>query len=76
MRVFIDGTEVSVQNDVKIIHDEVCLGESDNEQDGDVIVGELHLTLTHEGLITDAIVGGEVYKTAATDIEDLQERCF
>ena len=75
MRVLIDGQEVPVQNDVKIIHEEICLGASESG-DGEEIVGDLHLTLTHEGLITETFVNGEVYKTASTDVEDLTEMCF
>jgi len=52
MIVLIDGKEVKVQNDVKIIYDGVVCDLDDDDKD---IEAELHVTLTSEGIVTDVI---------------------
>lgn len=59
MKVLIDGKEVKCQNDVKIIHD----------IEGD----ELHVTCTHEGVVTDVVSGGEVIGTSSIEAKDIYE---
>jgi hypothetical protein len=59
MKILIDGKEVPVQNDVKVIYEEV---------DG---ADELHLTLTHEGIISDVIADGEVIATQSQEAIDI-----
>jgi hypothetical protein len=66
MLVLIDGKEVKVLNDIKII---VEAG-SDDDYDR-----QLHLTLTHEGLITDVFQAekGEPLQPSDTDSEMYDE---
>lgn len=53
MKVYIDGKEILVQNDVMVVYDDVCI---DMDADtGEEEYGELHAKLTHEGLILDLI---------------------
>ena len=53
MKLLVDGKEIAVQNDVKVIYDDVCIDmDADTEEE---VHGELHATLTHEGLIMDLI---------------------
>ncbi len=65
MTVLIDGKEVKVTNDVKIIY---------SDFDAEAPNVELHLTVTYEGLITDVIEAGEVLATASDMAQDLAER--
>jgi hypothetical protein len=70
MKVIIDGGEpIEVGNDVKIVHDEQLL-----EYWGEEVEGELHLTMTHEGMISDFIengAGDHVTATSAMDLETI-----
>ena len=69
MQVIIDGGEpIEVGNDVKVIHEEQ-LGEQDGEEIGD----DLHLTMTHEGIICDFVHQGEVAMTNALDLDCIIE---
>jgi hypothetical protein len=65
MLVMIDGEEVKVTNDIKIVY-----GDFDAEAPN----AELHLTMTSEGMISDVIDKGEVVTTAADDVLDLADR--
>jgi len=62
MIVLIDGKEVKVLNDIKIIVD------LENEQEE-----ELHLTVTHEGVITDVIDKEDVVLTSSETYQELVE---
>ncbi len=50
MKILIDGIETPCHSSVKIIYDSLK-------------GGELHIAHTHEGMITDVIVGGTVMAT-------------
>ena len=50
MKVLIDGKEVRVQNDIRVIYDEIIYGMDDNDKD---LEGQLQVVLTHEGMIGD-----------------------
>jgi len=74
MKVLIDGKEVQVQNDVKIIYDGVCI-DIDSDTDTDIL-GELHATMTSEGMILDVIdTEGEVCATYATEYGQMASWC-
>lgn len=62
MKVLIDGREVEVQNDVKIIWDQ--MDEHEKEQ-------ELHLTCTYEGIIADRYKEGEFDETTSVEHDDI-----
>lgn len=66
MIVLIDGKEVEVKNDVKVIVPVVDIF-------NDAATGELHVTLTYEGLILDYISPGseEILTYGATYAEQL-----
>lgn len=70
MIVLIDGVEVKCNNDIKIIYENEAINEDDGSPAGDV-----HLTITNEGLITDIFEKGEVTMTSSTPLEDLIECC-
>tara|TARA_R110000824_G_scaffold201667_5_gene385781 strand:- start:224 stop:460 length:237 start_codon:yes stop_codon:yes gene_type:complete len=68
MKVFIDGNEVTVNNDVKIIWDDSPI---DLGPDGE---GHAHVTATYEGLIIEVFdEAGEVYVTSWREQNDLLE---
>ena len=68
MKVLIDGKEVVCHNDVKVIYEDlVTFGE-----DAETEYVDLHLTLTHEGEITDVLLKGEI-DPFATQSETAQE---
>ena len=51
MKVLIDGKEVEVKNDVRVIYDGIIYGMSvDDETD---LEGHLEVVMTHEGMIAD-----------------------
>ena len=64
MKLLVDGKEVVVNNDVKVIYEDV-----DEDQ-------EVHATLTHEGLILDTFLGGEPHTTACLMAIELTELCY
>ena len=72
MKVLIDGKEVSVQNDVKIIYDDIPVLIDENETDT-----TLYVTATHEGLIHDVFPSNSdtslasKSQTASEIVEDL-----
>ena len=78
MKVLIDGKEVTCNNDVKIIYDDETLG-FDKDLGGKIIAGQLHVTLTHEGMIADTFtlnagnMSLEPYKTMWWTANDIIE---
>ena len=50
MKVLIDGKEVRVQNDIRIIYDEVIYGMDEDMTD---LEGHLQVVLNHEGIVGD-----------------------
>ena len=80
MKLFVDGEEVEFQNDVKVIYDDVCVDmDADTDEE---IHGELHATLTNEGMILDLITteitpdgDAEVLGTYATEYGEMATLC-
>jgi hypothetical protein len=67
--VIIDGKEIEVLNDVKVIHEDQM-----TEWEGNPVNGQLHLTMTHEGMIADFYEEkDECYLTQAFDLETITE---
>ena len=62
------GRRRRVVNDVVVVMSDVLLGETAR---GREIYGDLHVKITHEGIITDAIVKGEVAGTACYPLDML-----
>ena len=62
MIVLIDGKEMPVVNDVKVIYDV-----PHDDDTGEEVAGQLHVTCNAEGLVFDAIVEGLVEKTACLE---------
>lgn len=60
--LMVDGKEVKFGNDVKLIYPE--MGQGDDE---------LHVTLTHEGVISDVISDGQCIGTSAIEAQDIYE---
>jgi hypothetical protein len=52
MKVLIDGIEVKCENEVKVIYEDEIIG-FDKKLGGRGIEGELHVTLTDEGMFAD-----------------------
>jgi len=75
MKVIIDGVEVHVQNDVRIIHDDIIYGMDENEED---ITGHLQIVLNHEGIIADIFDsdGEATGFTTGMMYEDIAELCL
>jgi len=68
MIVLIDGKEIKVGNDVKIIYD---TGDEDYGKQ------ELHVTATHEGIIKDVIEGdGYVVATASATAHEIVDEMY
>jgi len=68
MKVFIDGEQVECNNDVKIIYE--------NRIIDDPNIGELHITLNHEGMIADSFENDNMhrsYKSMWKDLDDIIE---
>lgn len=63
MKVIIDGVEHDVKNDVKVIYEDM----------GPVGGDQLHITLTHEGVVTDVTDGEDVIGTSSIETEDVYE---
>lgn len=59
MKVFVDGKEIKCKNDVKIIH------EVEND--------ELHITCTHEGVITDIVSNNNIVGTSSIEAQDVYD---
>jgi hypothetical protein len=73
MKVLIDGEKVITLNDVKIIYNDVVIGEDDAT--GDDILGNFCLTLNDEGLTMDVLDGGEI-QTCSREVRQLLEEYF
>jgi hypothetical protein len=74
MKVLIDGKEVEVQNDIKVIYDEIIFGMDD---DGKDIEGELHVLLNCEGMVTDLFVDdNELVATMSRTAGELADDCI
>lgn len=73
MKVLIDGKEVKCLNDVKIIHKNQLV---DVDRNGNDVMGDLHITLTHEGMVADTFnkrqnfVSKSTWKTLDDIIEE------
>ena len=74
MKVYVDGKEIEVLNDVKIVYDEVCV-DLDMNTNTD-IYGQLHATMTSEGMILDLIdPEGEICATYAKEYSEMATWC-
>jgi len=75
MKVLIDGKEIQVQNDVRIIYEGVPLPEADLEEPcPERDTGELQVVLNCEGLVVDTFVEGEhTGQTGYMLVDDLVE---
>jgi hypothetical protein len=78
VKVLIDGKEVEVKNDVKVIYDDVAIDV--NVESGEAEWGEMHVTLTHEGQIVDLIGNfdngeSEVVATHAEEYGEMATHC-
>lgn len=74
MILIVDGKKVEVQNDVKVVYEDVtCMYEDDDEE----YRGVLQVTLTDEGAILDLFdEPGEIcLRTAGMLIEDMERMC-
>ena len=75
MKLIIDGKEVEFDHQVKVIYEDEFMYD-----DGDEMRGELHITLTEEGIITDLYhednPGQDCDATMAWDKEYLIEGCI
>ena len=74
MKILIDGKEVKFEDNVKIIYEDEFIGMAGDAE----IYGQLHVTMTSEGLIADVIEDGsaDVDRTLAWQTEDLIEACI
>ena len=52
MKVLIDGKEVKVLNDVRVVYDEIIYGMSLDDDQTD-LEGHLEVVMTYEGMIAD-----------------------
>lgn len=70
MIVLIDGKEVECNNDVKVIWDDHPVSLTESER-----AGQVHLTVTNEGVIADIFEegGNESYATAALEPQDIYD---
>jgi len=66
MIVLVDGKEIECNNDVKVIHEDPMSPDR-----------ELHITLTHEGMIADVIDADYDVSIITTSLEllDIHEMC-
>lgn len=71
MKVLVDGKEVDVENDVKIVWEGEFLEEP--EVVGEHLKSELHLTANCEGIVLDVVSDGEVEQTRSLETLDLSE---
>lgn len=72
MKVFIDGKEIEVKNDVKIIWDHFIIDEDWEEEE--VMV---HLGVNHEGIVIDSVRSdGMIDATMSKDLDDMLELCI
>ena len=67
MKCYIDGKEYTFQNDLKVIYEHQYI----TEENGAEVFGDLHLTLTSEGVITDVWVDDDCIATNSQLAEDI-----
>jgi len=74
MILMVDGKEVKVQNDVRIIYEDVIYDIDENEED---VEGQLQVVLTHEGIIADVFDknGEPTHFTNAWEVGDVINQC-
>jgi hypothetical protein len=73
MVLIVDGKKVPVQNDVKVVYEDVLCVTSDDEE----YTARLHVTLNCEGAIFDLFdeEGVAILRTAGMTIVDMEEAC-
>ena len=74
MMVLIDGVEVHVQNDIRIVHDDIIYDIDENEED---VIGHIQIVFNHEGMIADIFddCGEATGQTIGMMYEDIAELC-
>lgn len=70
MRLLVDGRVLKVDNDVRVIYDDMIF----ENVDGDEVAVELHVVLTSEGIIEDVVYGDEVIATNSLMAQEIVER--
>lgn len=70
MRLLVDGRVLKVDNDVRVIYDDMIF----ENVDGDEVAVELHVVLTSEGVIEDVVCGDEVIATNSLMAQEIVER--
>jgi len=77
MKLIVDGKEVQFDNQVKVIYEDEFVGMDDRDRE---VYGQLHVTLTHEGLIADLFEEDndtqECDRTMCMETNDLIEQCI
>jgi hypothetical protein len=56
MKVYIDGKEVEIKNDIRIVEEKTIIDISDKNED---VYGDITLIANHEGVIIDITEDGE-----------------
>jgi hypothetical protein len=76
MKVYIDGKEVEVINDIRVVPDENFVVGQDNKEND--IYANLNLILNHEGIMLDMRMGenAEPVNSAWQSYVDLIELCY
>lgn len=69
-QLLVDGKLIEVDNDAKIIYDDLIL----TNEDGTEARAELHVTLTSEGVIEDVWLGDEAVASHALTAQEIIER--
>lgn len=72
MKIEIDGKEVEVQNDIKIIYDDVPMFKDCHGHNVEVC-GQLHITVRSEGITIDKIEDDECFDVAWLCLDDLSD---
>jgi hypothetical protein len=74
MKILVDGKEIQVQNDIKVIYEDVVIDyDMDSEEEKHA---ELHATLTHEGLILDVVHEGEIAGSNSMEYGEMATFCL
>lgn len=69
MKLLVDGKLIKVDNDAKIIYDNLMV----TTEDGGEVAAELHVTVTHEGVIEDVWVDDECISTNSLTAQEIVE---
>jgi hypothetical protein len=70
MKVFVDGKEIAVKNDIRVVYEGVW-ADVDDFTDEEMI-GDLHVILNYEGMIQDLIdEDEEIVRTHAEEVESM-----